>query len=547
MFSMCQEVLYRRTLPYNIKVDLKNQIKALIKGDLFDDSVTLDKFSRDASLFEVRPELVAAPRDVEDLKALVKFASSQEANISLTARAGGTDMTGGPLNTSIILDFTKYFNQILEVSDDGWARVQPGVWYRDFEKATLARGWLLPSYPGSKDICAVGGMVANNAGGEKTLAYGKTEKYVEQLKVVLSDGNEYLLEPLDKPHLDQKLAQSGLEGEIYRKLWALIQGNWDLIGQARPRVSKNSSGYALWNIWLSQSHIFDLTKLFVGSQGTLGLITEIKFRLIRPQPYSKLLVILLKDFDLLAEVVGRVRQHQPETFESYDEHTLKLGLRYLFFRFAWQFLPEIGMVLSGGLPKLVLVAEFTGDSQEEVTQKAEAARATLQSNEIASHYIKMRVTRTAAEAEKYKTVRRESFNLLRKGVGGLRTAPFIDDIVVQPDQLPEFLPRLNQILKQYENKMTYTIAGHIGDANFHIIPLMDPQRPDFEEIINELAEKVYKLVLEFKGSISGEHNDGLLRTNFLPMMFGDEVYDLFRQVKQIFDPKGIFNPGKKVV
>ena len=516
----------------------------MLKGDIADDQLTLTAYSRDASLFEVRPQLVVFPKDTEDIKALVKFASSEEANISLTARAGGTDMTGGPLNTGIILDFTRYFNRVLEVgpstgSELGYAITQPGVWYRDFEKAALAKGWLMPSYPGSKDICAVGGMAANNSGGEKSLTYGKTEKYVEELKVVLSDANEYLIKPLTKEELDAKMGQQNYEGEIYRNLWQLIENNRELIDQARPTVSKNSSGYYLWNVWDGEK--FDLTKIFVGSQGTLGLITEIKFRLIRPKAHSQLLVILLKDLGPLADIIGRVLKHQPETFETFDDHTLKLGIDHLFFKFAWQFLPEIGMVLTGGIPKLVLLAGFSGDSAEAVEEKARAAQA-----DLAEFNLKTRLTRTAAETEKYQTVRRESFNLLRKGIAGKRTAPFIDDIVVHPDQLPEFLPRLNQILKQYENKMTYTIAGHIGDANFHIIPLMNPQEPDFEQVINELALKVYQLVLEFKGSISGEHNDGLLRTKFLPMMFGEKIYDLFRQVKQIFDPKNIFNPGKKI-
>ena len=186
---------------------LETQIKSFFKGDVLKNEETLKKYSRDASFFEVKPQLVVFPKDIDDLKNLVLFATeNKSSNISLTARSGGTDMTGGPLNNSIIIDFTKYFNHIKEVKN-GYATVEPGVFYRDFEKETLKQDLLLPSYPASRGICAIGGMVANNSGGEKTLSYGKTEKYVKELKVILRDGNEYILKPLTKEELDQKIQQ----------------------------------------------------------------------------------------------------------------------------------------------------------------------------------------------------------------------------------------------------------------------------------------------------------------------------------------------------
>lgn len=529
-------------------MNLKSQLKSFFKGDVSDDDNTLKFYSHDASLFKIKPQIVVFPKDAEDIKNLVLFINKNlDKKIYLTPRSAGSDMTGGPLGESIIVELTRYFNRIKGIKDN-YAVAEPGVFYRDFEKETLRHNLLLPSYPASREICAVGGMVANNAGGEKTLAYGKTEKYVEGLKAVLSDGNEYQFSPLTKSGLEEKIKLQNFEGEIYRKIYKLAEDNYDIIKKARPEVSKNSAGYLLWDVW--DKNIFDLTKLFVGSQGTLGIITEIKFKLIKPKTHSKLLVIFLKDIKPLAEIISRILKHRPESFESYDDNTLKLVIRFLpefvnllkaknIFSLAWQFLPEFWTILTGGFPKLILLAEFTGDSVAEVDEKIKVAKTDLQPLKI-----KMRTTKSEKEARKYWVMRRESFNLLRHHIRGLRTAPFIDDFVVSPQKLPEFLPRLNQILSEYN--LIYTVAGHVGDGNFHIIPLMNLTDPKSREIILELSEKVYKLVLDFGGSITGEHNDGLIRGPYLEKMYGEKIYELFKEVKHIFDPNNIFNPGKKI-
>lgn len=523
---------------------ITEELKKIIKGETATDEESLKKYSRDASLFEVRPQVVVYPKDAEDIKNLVKFASGRK-NVSITPRSGGTDMSGGALTESVVVDVTRHLNQIKEVGN-GHAVTQPGVYYRDFEKETLKHGLLLPSYPASKDICTVGGMVANNSGGEKTLAYGKTENYILELKMVLSDGNEYLIKPLTGDQLNLKLRQENFEGEIYRKIYNLVSENSELLKTAKPKVSKNSAGYYLWNIWDGKS--FDLTKLLVGSQGTLGIITEIKFRLIKPKTHSQLLVVFLKDLRPLVSVAHKVMEFKPESFESYDDHTLKLAIRFLpslvkvlkqnIFKLGWQFLPEFWMLVTGGFPKLVLLAEFTGDNDKEITNRLEKL-----SEQLAREGVKHRLVKNSEEQKKYWTIRRESFNLLRRHIKGKRTAPFIDDFIVRVEQLPEFLPRLNKILDKYQ--LTYTIAGHVGDANFHIIPLMDLSDPQIHEIIKKLSDEVYDLVLEFNGSITAEHNDGLIRSPYLKKMYGEEVYQLFETTKKIFDPKNIFNPGKK--
>ncbi|MCA9360308.1 FAD-binding oxidoreductase, partial [Candidatus Kaiserbacteria bacterium] len=245
-----------------------------------------------------------------------------------------------------------------------------------------------------------------------------------------------------------------------------------------------------------------------------------------------------------------VLKEKPESFESYDDKTFGIMLRIFPkllkklggnpFKLMLDFLPEVKMILTGGIPKLVLMAEFVGDTEEEVVLAANRAqKSVLASFEVSTH-----VTKTQKEGEKFWTIRRESFKLLRENVHGKHTAPFIDDISVRPEKLPEFLPKLYAIMADY--KLIFTIAGHIGDGNFHIIPLMDYSRPDFSKIIRELSERVYKLVGEYDGSITGEHNDGLIRTPYLGQMFSEEMLSVFKDVKNVFDPKKIFNPHKKV-
>jgi FAD/FMN-containing dehydrogenase len=498
---------------------------------------------------------VVFPKNNEDIKKLVKFVAENKIlrqaqdkpALSLTARSAGTDMTGGPLTESIVLDFTKHFNHVSVANQK--AVSQPGVFYRDFEKETLKRNLLLPCYTASKSLNTVGGMVANNSAGEKTLAYGQTKDYVEELNAVLSDGNEYSFKELTDAELDAKLKLTTFEGDIYRKIFRLVTDNHELIQNKKPKTSKNAAGYLLWEVWDGKK--FNLAKLLVGSQGTLGLITKTRLKLIRPKTKSELLVIFLNDLKNLGDLVHTVAQYHPESFESFDNHTFKLAIRFLpgllrrmkgnAFKLFWQFLPEVWMTITGGLPKLVLIAEFTGDNEREIFERLEVAKAVVEER----FHLRTHITRSEAETQKYWIVRRESFSLLRQHSKGLSTAPFIDDIVVRPHQLPEFLPQLDSILNKYPS-LIYTIAGHMGDANFHIIPLMDLSKKDQRDIIPKLADEVYNLVLKYGGSITAEHNDGLIRTPYLEKMFGKQMTKLFLEVKNIFDPKNIFNPRKKV-
>lgn len=532
--------------------DLKARVRASIKGDVTDDAASRATFSRDTSVFTKTPELVAYPKDADDVASLVRtIAGAKKDGIkaSLTARSAGTDMSGGPLTDSVVAVFTKYLNKVIEVGN-GYAITEPGVYYRDFEKATLAEGaQILPSYPASRELAAMGGIFNNDSGGERTLEYGKTRDYVLEADVVLSDGTKATFKALTKDEVDHKCMLDTLEGRIYRDLRLLIIEHKKKIMEAKPKVSKNSAGYALWDV-MDEKGGMNLAKLICGAQGTLALTTRMKLRLVKEQGFRSMLVIFLDDIRVLPEIVRKVLPFNPESFESYDDHTFQLAIKFLpqmlaqmgvlpAMKLGLSFLPEVGMVLRGGVPKLVLMAEFSEDTHREALVKAEAARASLMPLGLQTS-----IKRDEAAAAKYWKIRRESFALLRKNAKGLYAAPFIDDFVVPPDTYPEFMPELYALLAEYD--LLYTIAGHIGNGNFHIIPLMDLSDPKVRDIILELSPRVYELVIRYGGTTTGEHNDGIIRTPYLPQLFGAEMVELFEKTKMIFDPTDLFNPGKKV-
>ncbi len=534
---------------------LERTLAESLKGEVSDAQDVRKSMSRDTSLFVRMPSLVVYPQDAEDVSSLVKTvraAKDRGEDVSVTARAAGTDMSGGPLTTSIVASFTQHMNHVLEVGDD-FAVTEPGAYYRDFEKETLSqKGLLLPSYPASRELCAMGGVVANNSGGERTLAYGKTVRYIDELDVVLSDGSLATFKPLSPAELDEKKKLETLEGDIYRRMDTLLTENTDLIEARRPKVSKNSAGYGLWNIRDTEKRTFNLAKLICGSQGTLALWTRAKLKLVKPKERRAMLVIFLSDISILPEIVRRVLTQHPESFESYDDKTFTMATRFLTdilsqmglakaIHLGIEFLPEIEKVLVGGVPKLILMAEFAEHTIEEADQKAAAAKKLLEDLPVT-----MTIERNEEKSEKYWIVRRQSFALLRKSLHGYYASPFIDDFVVPPETYPQFLPELNALLDQYKSHFIYTIAGHIGNGNFHIIPLMDLSKPENRNVILELSPKVYDLVIRYGGTTTGEHNDGIIRTPYLPQLFGKEMIALFEETKKIFDPSNIFNPGKKV-
>lgn len=568
---------------------MKEEIKKFFKGDVEDSEETLVKYSHDASIFNIRPKVVVFPKDSEDVQNLVKWVSENSTRqdlvekygkLSITARCAGTDMSGGAVGESIILDFTRYMNKLVRWNEpvknfSGLLQplagtfpvqnsspvpsvtVEPGMFYRDFEKLTLEKGLILPCFTASKSINAMGGMFGNNSAGERTLKYGKTEDYIVEAKVIFADGVERTVKAMP-------LSEISKQEEIYTKIYNLIKNNEEEIKQAKPKVHKNSAGYYIWNVVgpkrsegpkiLSEVEgYFDLNKLLVGSQGTLGIATEITFRLLPEPKYTRLLVVFLRDMKILPDLVNKILKYNPQSLESYDDKTFLLVIKYIksfakllglknFFKLGFSFWPEALMTLQHGFPKIVLLIEFTGDLQEEADKQAEQAMKDLK----ASHKIGIRLTKDAEEAKKYWTIRHEAFNLIRYHLKKVKSMPFVDDVIVKPEKLPEFFPALYKILNVYKKRMTFAVGGHSGDGNMHIYTLVNPKDPNLKEMIMQVSNQVYDLVTSLGGSITAEHNDGLIRTPYLSKMYNEKIIQIFKEIKEIFDPKNIFNPGKKV-
>jgi len=524
-------------------------------GELDNSEASLEFYSHDASMFEIKPELIAAPNDARDVEALVKFVAKNKKahpHLSLTARSAGTDMSGAAINDSIIVDFKRHLNTLIDIGPKR-ATVQPGLLFKDLDVQAAKHDVLLPSFPASRDLCTVGGMINNNSGGEKSLEFGKTQKYVPHLRFVFADGIERIVRPLDRSELDAKMGQNDFEGRVYKELYELIEANYDDIKAAKPHVTKDSTGYRLWDVWDRETGIFDLTQVIIGGQGTLGFVTEATFDLVPRPKHSGLLVLFLRDIEDIGELINKVLEHKPATFEGFDDQTLWLSIRFMpsflkmlgpkrFIHLLLTLIPD-GIQLLKGFPKLVLMVEFTGETEHIVREKIKSLHKDLGPLRARYEINGFEEDPTEGKSEKFWIMRRYSFQLLRTKVKDKHTAPFIDDFVVNPEHLVEFFPKIRKIIKKY--KLFATISGHMGDGNFHIIPLMKLEDPKDRKKLLPAMTEVDNLVLKYKGSISGEHNDGLVRGPWLTRMYGPKIVHLFRETKDIFDPDHIFNPHKK--
>lgn len=534
-------------------LSIADDLRECIQGDVFDSGEPIEEYSRDWSLFKVVPEVVVFPKSTEEISKIVRYVDTNKKkspNLSITGRSGGTDMSGGSLNESIILGCDKYLNHFSIDYENLNVTVEPGVYYRDFEQVAGKDNISLPSFPASKDIAGWGGMIMNNGAGERTLRYGQIRNFVDSVKMVLADGNEYEFSKLSRPELDGKKKQDNLEGEVYRKMSTLVLDNHELIQKAKPRVSKNASGYALWDIWDKQTDEFDLSQLFVGSQGTLGILTEARVRLMKDKPYRRMVPIFFKNWKRMPQVVNELLKYDLESLETFDDETMILGIRFLpqiaklagenMFSFMWKFWPEafIGLRMFG-MPKLIILAEIAEDTSKAADEKAEKVRKALK-----KFWVWTRRPLNEKESEKYWAMRRNSFKILTENADKKRTVPLVDDFCVDPKIMPEFLPKVLKVLKDAGIKAN--ISGHAGDGNFHIIPLMNLKKEKNRAKLPEVADKIYDLIIEHGGTITAEHNDGILRTPYVEKMYGKEMMKLFEEVKRIFDPKNIFNPGKKV-
>jgi FAD/FMN-containing dehydrogenase len=519
-----------------VEDSVKKRLQENFKGELLDDKKSLNTASVDASIFQVMPELVAVPKDVEDLKTLIRNVNALKDSgneVSVSARAGGTCMSGGSLNQSVIVDMKPGFSWVEDFDTKNktvW--VGSGTYHRDLEKEAIKHNLLFAPYTSSKDICVIGGMVGNNASGEKSIRYGATVDNVMAIRMVCSDGNEYEFGSLSPQQLREKLSYDGFEGDLYRQLNDLVEQNWETVVGARPKVRKNAAGYGIWRLWNKDKTDFNIAKLVVGSQGTLGFVTSAKLRLIEKLNHRRMIVIPIKELSSLALGVQTVLANSPEGLETYDYHTYDLAKKYL---------PQEAKLASiADGEHMVLMAQFVEQTKDQTDHYAEVCKKALERKGFTVHMVT-----DPHEVDAHWAIRRASFKMLMEHPDPNTSAvPFLEDTIVPIEHYGEFLAAVEAILTDYD--MIYTYAGHIGDGSIRLVPLVNMEAEDAADKVFELMRRVADLVFAFGGSMSVDHNDGLIRSSLLARMYGDDVAQLFKQVKAIFDPKNIFNPGKKV-
>ena len=509
---------------------LANQWPGQIKAD----EITRTSYSRDASIFEVDPAVIAYPASLDELKQLVNLARSQREAalaVSLTPRGAGTGMTGGSLSEDIVVDLTDHFRLVGQPTPEGLVEVEAGAAFREIAAVAESQGLMFAPYPSSWQVCTIGGMLGNNASGEKSLRFGATADNVDSVRVCLADGEDYWFGPLTADQLADKCQQTNFEGYVYQTIRALIEANRDLLDRNRPRVRKNTAGYDLWRVWDHSQQYFNLAPLLIGSQGTLGVITAAKLHLVAKPRHQQLLAIGVDNLSQLSGVLTTILHHNPESVELYDHQTHQL---------AGQEMPQAAQATAAVADhQLILLAQFS-----EINRIRTEAVAKLVGAELAKQGLDVRFVTNPAEAEAHWQIRRASFKLLADhGGDDFRACPFLEDTIVSPTHFGPFLESLEAILDDYH--LTYSYHGHIGEGNLRLVPLIDLTHPEAIHLITELSRRVYDLVIAFDGSISVDHGDGLSKSPYLTTLYGEPMVDLFRQIKQAFDPLGIFNPHKK--
>jgi FAD/FMN-containing dehydrogenase len=498
-----------------------------LSGEVMDSTDARRYFSTDASVFTITPTLAVYPRNEADIRKTARFTwqlAERGRLLPITARGSGTDQTGAALGTGIIMALPAHMHRILELdSRGGKVLVEPGLNYGKLQQTLMTHGHFIPAAPSSMEYSTVGGAVANNASGDRSFKYGDTRLYVESLRVVLANGEVITTKPLAKRELSKKLGLATLEGEVYRRVDALIEENEKLITGLKLNVTKNSAGYDIW----------DLTPLFVGSEGTLGIISEISFRTIPYNPSKTLLLGTFDDITSIAEAVRELRSMSelPSSIELVDK-----GVFELLHETHPNLLKD---PLLNPYPNFVLLVEF--DDINERSQKRDAKKA----QKILTQYAKAIKIATTSETQlEFHRIRQSVAAIINQNRGNLRALPIIEDGIVPPESLADYLDGIYQMLAK--NHIKTAVWGHVGDANLIIQPYLDLSQVGDRQTIFRLLEEYTALITRLGGSTSAGHGDGRLRGPYLEKIYGSEIYDLFQKVKQIFDPYGTMNPGVKM-
>lgn len=535
--------------------------EAGFRGGISSDKKVLDKYSTDESIFSIRPQVVIQPKNEIDVKLAVRVIARETkrfSSLSLTARAAGTGLSGGSLTDSIVIDVCTHLTKIGEIIEKDnkiTFSCEPGAMWRDVEKKLKTHQAYLPPYTSSKDICSIGGSIANNAAGPDSLRYGHCANWVEALDVVLSDGNTYHIKPLNYKEYKKLIKEKHRHAEIAREIFSLLEKNEKEILKNKPKTAKNTAGYALWHI-LSENvtafkkgkGTFDLTRLICGSQGTIGIITNITMRALPIQQNTTLLVVPVFDLQDAAKIVVSSLQYNPINVELFDGLSFDLALKNpSFFKTRLDrsiyYQTMLAMYTTYHLRYGRKTPEFTFliTLDEEMTREHKLSDIIKTIN---TGNTRARAVTNKYEIEMFWQVRLASYSLSKLQDIRRRPAAFLEDMTVPPENLSRFFVEVKKLLKEFN--ISAAIHGHGGNGHFHFYPLLDFTEKTTPLLVEKMAEKFFSAALKYKGNICGEHNDGIIRTPFLNKLFTKAMLELFKQTEHICDPDDIFNPGKKV-
>jgi FAD/FMN-containing dehydrogenase/Fe-S oxidoreductase len=504
---------------------LADDLKGFFKGDLHFDELTRALYSTDASIFQVQPLGVAVPRDEEDVQALVRYAALHQ--LALVPRGAGTGVAGEALGTGLVVDLSQHFRNIVEVGND-WVRVQPGVTLRDLNARLATDGRRFAPDPASGDTCTLGGMLANNASGARALKHGYTRDHVTAIRCVLDNGDA--VSAAHEPIEPQANGADNHWHDIIAALGVLLDQNAELIRGHGPRTPFNRCGYLLQGVY-DGTHV-DLPKLLVGSEGTLTLFTEATLRTV-PLPGGKALLLLgFASLDGALRAVQRALPTGPSACELIDKRLLSLART-----------SEAGKVVAliPAEAEAVLLIEYEGDTPHAAREAALQLADYLYRTERLALYAVPAFE--PEEIERLWQLREVALPTLYGLRGGSQPVPFVEDVAVPLEELPRYLHGVQEVLKQHETTASFLI--HAGASQVHTRPFLDLERPEDVGRLAAIAEAVHTLALDLGGTISTQHGTGLARTPWVARQYGP-LFPVFRQLKAVFDPLGIFNPGKIV-
>jgi FAD/FMN-containing dehydrogenase/Fe-S oxidoreductase len=510
-----------------------------MKCDVRSDPYSRVLYSTDASLYQVLPHAVVLPRSTEELQAIVTLAAQHQ--VALLPRGAGTSLAGQAVNAAVVLDLSRHLDQILEInSEEAWVRVQPGVVLDDLNRALLPTGLQFGPDPASSNRATLGGMVANNATGSHSLIYGMTADHLLEASVLLNDGSRAQLGPLERAALAAKT--TGREGEIYRRLTQLLDSpeNQQIIRRDTPRHWRRAGGYPLdWLIDQGGSSLgvrdprFNLAKLMCGSEGTLAVLEELKLRLVTKPAETVLAVVHFDDVRSALATVPRILETEPAAIELLDP----LGLAQC------RAMPQYARMLENfieGTPEGILITEFRGDSPGELREKIARLKSHLAGTPVSA----LTEAWTPQQQAEVWTVRKAGLGFLMSLKGDLKPIPFIEDAAVPVEHLGDYVAQIEQFCTDLGTKISY--YAHASAGCLHIRPLIDTKRASELAKLPEIAQFAVKLLRGYGGALSSEHGDGRSRSWLNEAFFGPELYGLYRQVKQAFDPENRLNPGNLV-